>query len=218
MMRRLQFKDLLALVVMVGAWIGLGLYLVSFPPKSDTSRHRAAGWGLAREAMSLLGPGGHVFLIARDTTDFPQPAMTALLDSFRRTLAEKNISVGSIRALEVDPLRLVEVPSADFLTILRQAPAGSVVVSLMGPPLLTDDERKLVSGTASRVVAFCPGNIPSQIDLRRLFAQGLLNSAVVIRAGASSTRSGRVQDDFPALFRTINGTNVTSLYDGPRAM
>ena len=83
--------------------------------------------------------------------------------------------------MELDPLRPVLVPASDFMDMLHSAPAGSVVISLMGPPLLTDEQRAQLGQINPKIVAFCSGNISGNSELQRLFDQGLLNTAVVAR-------------------------------------
>ena len=99
-------------------------------------------------------------VITRDTTTFENPATDVQMASFRKTLREARVIVGSVQSLQVDPLRPVEVPSGDFQEMIGKAPKGSVIVSFMGPPpLLSSAQRRRLEETKPAIVAFCPGSI-----------------------------------------------------------
>jgi hypothetical protein len=107
----------------------------------NAAPHRAAGAELARQTLSLMKPGGQIVVITRDTTTFQNPASDFLLEGFQRELRRAHAGIGDIQRLQVDPLRLIEVPSGDFQNWIHHAAAGDVIVSFMGPPLLTSEQR-----------------------------------------------------------------------------
>jgi hypothetical protein len=185
-----------------------------WPPRLDPAPHEAAGWGLAQLALSRLSPGGQITVIVRDTSEFKQPAIDILFRRFKSAIRKGHASIRTVHAIEADPLRLVEVPSGDFMTLLHRAPPGSVVVSFLGPPMLTSQQREQLGEIKAKVVAFCPGNAPAQIDLRQLFAARLLDAAVISRRspapGAARARSEAAR--FDQLYQTVSATNVASLY------
>jgi hypothetical protein len=104
--------------------------------------------------------------------------------------------------LEVDPLRRVLVPSGDFQGWIHQGNRGDVIVSLMGPPVLSPSERSQLGDIKPAVVAFCPGNWPEQVDFRRLFGDGLVSAAVVSRPGVAASRN------FADAFVAVTKANV----------
>jgi len=123
----------------------------------NAAPHRAAGAELARQTLSLMKPGGRIMVITRDTTAFQNPASDFLLEGFQRELRRAHAGIGDIQRLQVDPLRLIEVPSGDFQNWIHHAAAGDVIVSFMGPPLLTSEQRRQLGEIQPAIVAFCPG-------------------------------------------------------------
>ena len=182
-------------------------------PGIDSQRHEAAGWGLAQQTVPLLKPGGQVTIITRDTSEFQNPASDIVLASFKKELRKTRVPISSMHILQVDPLRLVEVPAGDFQEWIRKTPKGDVIVSFMGPPLLTPAQRTQLGEIKPSIVAFCPGRLPPWIDFRALFAQGLLQAAVVSRQNppASSAASRGLPGRFEQSFIALTATNVTNV-------
>lgn len=186
-MRESKVISALAGVALVGAW-GL-IYFTghSVIPGLNPKPHEAAGRVLAEQALALLKPGGQVLVIARDTGTFKNPASDILLESFQKTIERAHASIGKLEKLQVDPLRPVEVPAGDFFELIRKTPKGSVIVSLMGPPFLSEPQRKQLTEINPAIVAFCSGSLAEQADLHGLFDEGLLQAAVVSRHSPLST-------------------------------
>ncbi len=160
------------------------LYLVlhgGFGPGFKPEPFAATGWVMARQALNLLKPGGQVIVICRDTAAFKNPASDIQLASFNRTLNQAHVTATKTLALQVDPLRPVEVPPGDFFELIRKTPPGSVIVSFMGPPLLTEAQRLQLGEAKPGIVAFCSGNLPDRIDLKTLFDQQVIQAAVLSR-------------------------------------
>ena len=164
-------------------------------PSDDAVLSEEVGRALSAETLARLGGQGRIVVFARDTSEFPQPAADAALDAFRRSLAESGHVVAATRLIAEDPLRPLRVPEGDVFDVLRKSKAGDVVVSFLGPALLSEDQRGALGTTGhAAVVAFCPGAIPAVMDLRRLAGMGLLHGAVVARsrvAPATPTPSGK---------------------------
>jgi hypothetical protein len=167
---------------------------------------------MAQQALALLKPGGQLTVIARDTSAFKNPATEVQLASFRQAVAKANAKIGSIETLQVDPLRPVEVPPGDFLELLRKTPPGNVIVSFMGPPLLSEEQRMKVPEARAAVVAFCSGSLPERVDLRPLFDQGLLQAAVVSKSNAATgpVPSG-LQQCLDRFFSVVTPSNLAAL-------
>jgi hypothetical protein len=154
---------------------------------------------MAQQALAWLEPGGQITIITRDTTTFKNPASDIQLASFRKTINQAHAAIGTLRQLQVDPLRPISVPSIDFCEAIRNTPQGGVIVSFMGPPLLTDAERSGLGEIQPAIVAFCSGRLQELVDLRALFEHGLLKAAVV--DCRDSNRS----------FQTLTATNLAEL-------
>jgi hypothetical protein len=197
----------------VGAWVALWISAGGgFGPRINPKPHEASGWMIAQQTLKLLRPGGQIVVIARDTTSFKNPASDIQLASFKTTLREAGVSIAKIQALQVDPLRPVEVPAGDFFELIKNTPKGAVIVSFMGPPLLTEPQRKQLGEIKPNIVAFCSGSLPEHVDLRTLIEQGLLQVAVVSRTNAprnASPPSDR-QGWFERSFAAVTAANTAS--------
>lgn len=184
-----------ASLVLAGSLAALWFANVGLPPRLAPRIHEEIGEALAQEALQLLRPGGHVAIISRDTATFPQPALDVTLGACLKTLRHGGVPTPEVHTLQVDALRPALVPSGDFSEWIRRAAEGDVLVSLLGPPLLTEEQQAALGRIKPRVVAFCPGYQPDEATLRRLVEQHLLHAAVLSRPPAS----------IPALNRTTPG-------------
>jgi hypothetical protein len=121
--------------------------------------------------------------------------------------------------LEVDPLRPIAVPASEFCEVIRNTPEGSVIVSFMGPPLLTQAERSRLGDIKPAIVAFCSGSLPELVDLPSLFQQGLLKAAVVDRRGVEWPAPGTAnrRDYSQQSFLTLTATNLSEVSALPGA-
>jgi hypothetical protein len=136
---------------------------------------------LARQALALLKPGGRIIIISRDTAAFKDPAAEIQLAGFKKELRKARAVIGSVRAIQIDPLKPVEAPAGDFLELIRHTPPESVIVSFMGPPLLSEAQASQLGATKPGIVAFCSGSLPDRLDLRWFFERGLLQAAILSR-------------------------------------
>ena len=188
--------------VTVAAWVFLGLSLRGGGTHVDAVPCEESGRLMAAQAMALVEPGGDITVIARDTSSFSNPASDIQLASFLKEVQKAHGVIAAIRKLQVDPLRPIGVPSSDFCDLIRGTPPGSVIVSFMGPPLLTDAERSLLGPIQPAILAFVSGRQPELVNMASLFQQGLLRAAIVDRAGPGG------------LFQTLTASNVAVLTAG----
>ena len=184
-----------------------------FGPGLDPTPYRAVGRALARQALALLKPGGTITVVTRDTTTFQNPATDVVLAAFRKDLATTGVKISSIETLQIDPLRPTAVPSGDFLQWIKHASKGSVIVSLMGPPALSDAELKQLHELKPAIVALCSGPVREQMDLRSLFSQGLLQAAVVSKRPAlcKTTPTSNEREAFDSKFVEVTSANLAAL-------
>jgi hypothetical protein len=184
-----------------------------FGPRLDPAPHEAAGRVLARQTLSLLKPGGRITVISRDTLTFQNPASDIQFAAFRKELSKAGVKVDSVEAIQIDPLRPAAVPSGDFFQCIKNSANGSVVVSLMGPPVLTEPQLAQLGQVKPAIVAFCSGAVRDQVDLRGLFSQGLLQAAVVSKRNVS-IKPGPAQNEreaFDRQFVEVTAANLTAL-------
>src|SRR2546422_1014437 len=115
------------------------------------------GRRVASEAVKLGGSGAKVILITRDTSLFRNPALDTIIQAFRETVAQAGVPIALTHSIKIDPLRVTAVPPGDFLQILKKAASSDVVVSFLGPPVLSDDQVAGVGGEGPPVVAGLSG-------------------------------------------------------------
>ena len=207
----------LAVLTMVGAILALVLSLYSFPPRIDHRLHTAIGEALALEALRLAGSGQKITIITRDTEAFPQPALSTVLDRLRKEVRHAGRPDPAVQFVQADPLRPAQVPPGDLLELLRRSPAGSVIVSLLGPPTLRAEMRVNPAAVKAKIVAFCPLENDTSANLNELFAPGLLQAAVVQRHNPQ-TETGKPAKGaraFEQLYRVVKAGEVSSAPAGP---
>src|SRR5439155_24301781 len=123
--------DIVAILTASAAFAAIFRSSWEFGPAVDRKLHSDIGRVLAKEALSLLRPGGQITVITRDTEAFPQPALDILLKTFQQEIRRAgDIKVG-IQIVQLDPLRPVEVPPGDFYELIRRSTADRVIVSLL---------------------------------------------------------------------------------------
>jgi hypothetical protein len=202
----------LAGAVIVAAVVWLYLFFNPRPPAIDRPLHNRVGEVLAAEAMKLLEPGARLIVIARAKEPFQVPAAAAQLDGFLHTIEKAGRNVTTTRLLKVDPLRVTSVRPGEFFEIIRQARSNDVIVSFLGPPLFNDEELSRLAGKRPRILALCSGAMPLQVNLRKVFEQQLLRTAVISRtnAPAQSTASS-AEAAFDQMFQVVTPANVAEL-------
>lgn len=204
-------RGILAALAIVTAWAVILFSIYPFPPRFDREPHRELGQVLAQEALKLQQPGGRIILITRDTAMFKAPAFEAQAEGFRRTLKKARVEIAATRLLKVDPLRVLSVPSGDFLELLRKASEKDVIVSLLGPPVLDASQIAKLEGNRPQVLAVCSGAMPRQVDLKRLFDEKLIHAAVISREEPAAASAAGATGAFERHFKLITPANLTEL-------
>jgi hypothetical protein len=173
-----------AVMVILAALGSLYLSLVGLPPRVDPRPHEALGEAMARETRKLLGSGGRIHLLRRDTALYPNPAADAQIRAFHGALRKAGVSVAATTVIKLDPNRLVSVSSGDFHKILKDSSESDVVASFLGPPVLTADHLAKLGARRPKVVAVCSGEMPRQVDLKLRFEQKVVETAILSRRDA----------------------------------
>jgi hypothetical protein len=199
--------------VILGAAAVLWFHLYGFGPAFESRLHRALGEAVAEEAAKLLGDGGRLILIDRDTRIFKSPATVAHLRSFHQALSRSGRATAFTNVIKVDPLRLLAAPPGDFFEILRRTSKADVVVSFLGPPVLSGQQIQRLGEDHARVVAFCPGTIPARTDLKGLFRQNLVHVAIIDRPVtlANPADSAPLGDWFDRHYETVTRDRLEDL-------
>ena len=180
-------KVLVSVPILLGSIAAMAFATAEWPAAGPGPVDREVGHALARETLRLLGAGGHVVLVARDPAAFRAPADALVLDVVERDLRKAGVEVSQRQFYAVDPLRPPQIPPGDAFEFLRRGAAGDVVLSLIGPPLLGEDQRATLGPVKAKVVAFCPGNMGEYVNLPLLAESGLLHGGVFSKpAGIAS--------------------------------
>jgi len=205
--------SVVALLTTVAALSFLYFSIEGLPPRLEARPHEALGQALAREAAKLLGPGGRITIISRDTALFQNPATDAQLKGFHRTAQSAKVPVAGIKAIKIDPLRVASVPPGEFFDVLRKAAEGDVIVSLLGPPVLSEEQAALLDDKRPRVIAVCASALPARINLKSLFDQKLLDAAVISRPEPQpgGGKGESLEQTFDRWFVLITAANLSEL-------
>lgn len=176
--------------------------------------HEAIGQVAAEEALKLVGSGGRITLILRDTQTAKSPATDTQLRALSDTLAKQHLRINITNSMKVDPLRVPSVPPGDFLQILKRGAEGDVIISLLGPPVLTDQQSAKLDAKGPKVIAMCSGAAARQVDVRALFQRNLLSVAIVNRAAPSVPAPGdSPRAVFDRQYQVVTSANVAEWAD-----
>jgi hypothetical protein len=212
-----KVKTTISLVVIVATLAFFAIRYFGTPPKVDARPHVGIGRVLAEEAARLAGVGGRIVLIAPDVNVFRYPGPEVQLKAFHEALRKANLSVAATNLVKLDPLRVMT--AGDFGSLLKKYGEADVIVSLLGPPNLSPEQRAKVPAKHARVVAVCSGDLPKQINLAPLFEDNLLNTAIISRTAVPATLPAT--DDpakwFDHLYQVVTVKNLTDLPSTTRA-
>lgn len=191
-----------AISVVIASW---ALGWIDVTPRPSGTLHQKIGQALAQEALAHAGSGGRVVVFARDTSEFEQPAMDLALRSFTAEMLKAGHPVTDLRLVAEDPLRPIHVPEGDLFDVLRKSSKGDVVVSLMGPVLLAEDQRLALGTPKASVIAFCPGSSAEVMDPAQLASMGLLHGGVLALPPSNDPKQpNKTPDRFEALYRRMD--------------
>ena len=211
-MRNQKSINAVAAVTTVGALAWLYLFFNPRPARIDERPHRVAGEVLAAEAARWMQPGGRLFVISRAATSHQMPAAQAQLNGLMQALKKAKIKVFALRSLGIDPLRVTAVPPSEFIDLFRQSKENDVIISLLGPPILSADQIAQLGPKRPLILAMCSGATPARVNLKALFEQKLLTAAVVSLPDApAQTRAGNARVSFDQMFKLITAANISEL-------
>ncbi len=205
-MRNRKATDIVSILVASAALVTMVLFSWDFRLPVDRGLHSEIGRALAKEALSLARPGAEMVVITRDTEAFPQPALDILLKSFQREIGRTGHITITTQSLQLDPLRPVDVPPGDFYELIRRSNSERIIVSLLGPPALTEEQRATLGSVKPKIIAFCSGNLAESLDLQELFKAGLLHVALINRRPAAGAADSST---FNGLYTVVRGNAST---------
>jgi len=216
-MQKDKTKTKVAALVITGALLVLYL-LVRVPgPNFEPKPFQAVGQVLAGEAGRLRGADGSITVLTRDTKLFNSPALDAQLKAFTQGLQNAKLPTTRTNLFMLDPLRPALLPPGDLFEILRKLGDTDVVVSFIGPPVLTANQEAKLPANRPKVVAVCTGDTPLHVDLRGLFERNLLHAAILSIPDASSRppQSNSQQLWFDHYYKLVTKDNLSELPQPP---
>lgn len=214
-MRMRQIKIALSLLLMAVAVAVLAFRYYQPTPKIEARPHLGLGESLA-ERVAKLAAGGRITLIAPDIATGKFPGAEAQLRAFFPALERAGLQVAATNFVKLDPNRLLRAPPGDFAEILRKLADTDVVVSLLGPPVLNAEQKARVGDRHPKIIAICSGDMPKQVNLKTLFADGFLHAAIVSRPSPALTlpASDSPADWFNHYYLWITPQNLADLPEG----
>ena len=100
------------------------------------------------------------------------------------------------------------------LVAVSEVDQADVIVSLLGPPVLTPAQLGKLGEKRPKVIAICSGSMPRRVDLRRLFDEKLLQVAIVSREAATpapAPPTDQPQAWFDHLYAVVTPANLAIL-------
>jgi hypothetical protein len=107
---------------------------------------------------------------------------------------------------------VVSAPPGEFQDLMTKNTADDVIVSFVGPPVLSDAQFAKIGHKPPKIIALCSGWTPRTIDVRRIFEQGALDVAVISRdhPARSGSASGP-RGEFDQWFAIVTSQNASEL-------
>jgi hypothetical protein len=208
-----KLKMMLSLGAILLAFALFYLRMFERGPEFELRPHLAAGEVLADLAAKSVGQGGRITLIAPDTSIYEWPAAASQLKGFYRALRRANLQVSATNLIKLDPIRLIRVPPQEFLRLIRKQNEADVIVSFLGPPIPTAEEKMQLRQKHGRVIALCSGDLPRQVNLKALIEERWIEAAIISRPlpPPGLPQSDHLPDWFAHFFEVITMKNAADL-------
>lgn len=219
-MQKQRLKLFASLAIFAACLAFLCFRYLHLTPRIEGRPHAGIGTALAEQAMKQAGGGGRIVLIAPDTHLFDYPGAEVQLKAFHAALRRAQREVAATYEVKLDPLRPPRAPAVDLVEIFRKYSSESdVVVSLMGPGLLTSEQKLRLPARHARLVALCSGEMPRQVNLVNLFDENLLHVAIISRPNPdfnkpTSDESKQWFDHYYQIATARNAATVLELVKG----
>jgi len=184
------------------------------PVKEET--YCTAARVLAEETTKLLSDKGQIVVVTYDTTTVPVPYAAAQLDAFTKSIKLKShVSIAAVESVGLNKGDLALAATLDgekYGEIISQHAGIDAIVSLAGPPVLTDAEMKKLPSNLPKCLVF--GGSPSK--LKRLFRADIVQVAVISRftpiaANAPEPRTN--EERFNREYEVLTSATAGSLGD-----
>jgi len=184
-------------------------FLVSrwLAPPLDVKPNQAIGEVLAEETVRVLSGQGQVVLVTLDPS--LSKAVKIQTDSFVRSLKKKrSVTIAATEYLQradtVQGDTQKEMPSERFLSLVQTYPDAGIV-SLVGPPRLTDAEVAKLPQPPPKVLIV----VRTYKELQRLFENGLLQVAIVPRVNfpAPVEKPRRLREWFDKYYQALTSAS-----------
>lgn len=174
-----------ALAAIAIAPLSLLFTMSDHPPEDDYTVPRALGLGVAEETCRLLGNKGRIVVVRMQGQGTQLRNAEAQIQTFLETLSSQGgVNVAGTEALvmQLVPAGPPQIFSGEmYSSILAKYPEVSAIVSLVGTPLLRDEEIVKLPPNRPKLIVLGGG-----ADLGRLLDDGVVQMAIVARPNARS--------------------------------
>ncbi len=182
-------------------------------PKIDVSRQAAATEGLGKRLGQELPEGSKLVLVMMDSS-VDSPVFRGQTQGFNRGFGpyEGKFKIVGRVTVKIDDMSRgtgAGMPNKVYLDILKQYPDADAVASLIGIPLLTDQEIDQLPANVPRLYAV----ILYGVGVKRAFEEGILSAAILPKIERINPEGDPQDADalFDKYYRYITEQNYESL-------
>ncbi len=193
-----------ATVLIFGSICSLIFTQCERPPHRDLRPFLLLGDVLATETAKLVGDKSSIVLVVMDAGDDTSSIDGPNARAFMKSIAEH----GDIKVLAVEKLSMNEglkigpgrgFPSSLLFSIIGKYPKAAAIVSLVGPPLLSDEEMETIGKDSPKIVVASNDSF----NLKKLFDNHVIQLAVARRkaskAGSADPSAGGFDQSYEIL-------------------
>jgi len=191
--RKVRLAKVLSIAVILACSISIYGTMCSGRPKFDKRPILEAGQMIGEETLKLIGRKGNVVVVTMDNR-----YGKLQVNEFRRTIEKQpGAEMTAVEYVTNDQLAKGAMGSAlsseTFLKLIQKFSDVSAIVSLVGPPVLTDQEISRLDTKIPKVVVFAPLGF----GIRKLLEEQVVQVAIVPRVT-------------PLMASTLPGTATTA--------
>jgi len=201
---RKRLVQFIAILVIALSLISITHTVCGRSPKRDYRASESLGRLLAEQTSKLLNNKGNVVVLAG-----AQGSQRVQLNSLKQALQEKSgMSVVAViepttRDIGLSAVR-GQVPWKIFQEAITKYPDVSTIVSLLGPPQLSQADYENVSNHLPNLVVFAPMGM----GIKELLEDGIVQIAVVPRTGLAGPVYGNGNVSKPASATSSSAQNL----------
>ena len=167
----------ICLVVIFACAISIYHTTCSGGPKPSKLPIYEAGQMVADETLKLIGRKGNVVVIAMDNS-YSKPQLKAFRQTIEKQPGAEVTAVEYVAAGELAKGAMGSALSSEtFLRLIQKHRNAAAIVSLVGPPVLSDQEIDKLDAKIPKVVVFAPMGF----GIRKLLEEQVVQVAIIPR-------------------------------------